>query len=145
MSTLRGTVILGVIAVAAILFFDSVSMAICDGSYDLTVEISSGIDDSVSGISYLCVNNDEMAEAVLRAADTEIPLMSHRATKDPFTVNVGISYRRSGLGRTWGDVQQFSHIVVVLHRDNGSRDTYCVAIPRREKSRRVVVDKASAS
>ena len=135
-----------VVFVAAIAFYELGIAMICDGSYDLTVEFAPDAARGVSGVSFVCASNAEMADAIVAAVEkrSDFSEMENRKTAEPFEVTVGFSYRESNLGRKWGYVQQFSHIVVVLHRVDGTRAVHQLAIPNRNESRRIVVTASNA-
>ncbi len=142
----RVAVVMGVllVVVLALAFYDFVFVAVCDGWYDLTVEVDAESATGVSRVSYMPANQREVEGAIVAAIDNHLQFMEHQAGVAPFTVNVGFSFRASGLGRTWGHVQRYSHIVVVLHRDDGSRSVHCLAVPHRDDARLVVVTGANA-
>lgn len=141
---MKGFVLIAVsLLVVAFLFFGSAFIA--DGWYDLTVEVSPEIAEGVSQVSYLCANDAEMADAITASIDEQLRFMEHQTTAGPFTVSVGFSFRGSALGPTWGHVQEYSHIVVVLDYADGSRVVHRLGIPHREESKLIVVLPASAT
>jgi len=140
----RIAVAMGVLLVFALAFYEFASVSVCDGWYDLTVEVDAESATGVSRVSYMPVNQRDMADAIIATVDKQMQFMEHQTGVAPFTVNVGFSYRASNLGRTWGHVQEYSHIVVVLHRDDGSRSVHCLAVPHRDDSRHIVVTAANA-
>ena len=74
---------------------------------------------------------------------SQVKYMKHQDSVEPFRVMVGISCRASNFGRTWGNEQQFSHVIVVLQHVDGSCTVHRVEIPSREVSRRILVTAAS--
>lgn len=118
-------------------------VAVCDGWYDLTVEIDSDAAARVSSVSYLAVHRLRMADAVVASIDDHLEFMEHQDSIAPFVIRVGHSHRKS-LFRTWGHVQEYSHVVVVLHHADGSRAIHRLPVPHRDHSRRIVVTGKSA-
>ena len=127
-------------------FYEFAIVAVCDGWYDLTVEIDPELAGDVSRVSYVGASNEDMAESLVPMVDDLNGSMGERDSVDPFLVNVGFSFRVSNpLGRTWVYGQQYSHIIVVLHRTDGSRAVHLLPVPHRNDSRRVIVTAASAA
>jgi hypothetical protein len=119
---------------------DYAVVAICDGGYDLTVELDAESAVNVSSVSYLGVNRPHVADSIIASIDDNLKFMERQESVDPFVIRVGHSCRRSLFGRTWGHVQEYSHIVVVLHHPDGSRTIHRLTVPDRKQSRRVVVE-----
>lgn len=118
--------------------------AICDGWYDLTVEVDADSAANVSSVSYLGVNGTDAADAVVASISDYLEFMKHRDSASPFVVSVGFSYRESALGRRSGYVQEYSHVIVVLHHNDGSMEIHRLEIPDREVSRQIVVTDKNA-
>ena len=141
----RVAAILAFLLVAGLAFFVFAPVEVSDGWYDLTVEIDADCAAGVSLVSYLPADNRDMADAIVATVDNQFRFMEHQDTVEPFTVNVGFSLRASKFGLTWGHRQQYSHLIVVLHRDDGSRVLHRLAIPHRDDSRKIIVTVASAT
>jgi hypothetical protein len=132
--------VIGII-VLALLLYDSVG-AIRDGKYEVRVEIAPEVAEGVTRVSYVCAAYLSMAENIVESLDEYVGILD-QVNAVPFSIRVGHSYYRSGLGRTWGHVQISSHLVVVLERENGLRQVHCVKIPDWEESNQVVITSES--
>lgn len=117
---------------------------VCDGSFNVTVEIDAESAKDVSRISYLPIRRAQMDKTPDDSCVNQVKFMEHQDSVEPFTVTVGISCRQSNLGRTWGYVQQYSHLIVVLQHADGSSRVHQLEIPTRDGSRRIIVTAASA-
>lgn len=115
-----------------------IPVAVCDGSYQLQIELEPEAASGVSSISYIGVGSADVAEDVTRSIDKQLQFMEHIEPVAPFNVAVMFSYR-SRFGETWGDTQKFSHIVVVLHQEDGGTSTHILPVPHRDISRHLVV------
>jgi hypothetical protein len=142
----RVAAILLAVVLGAFAFYEFAVVAVCDGWYGLTVEVDPEMAGDVSRVSYVGANNEEMARSLVAMVDDLNRSMDERDSADPFLVNVGFSFRASNLlGRTWGYGQQYSHIVVVLHRTDGSRTVHLLPVPHRNDSKRVIVTASSGT
>ncbi len=119
-------------------------MKVCDGSFDVTIEIDAESAKDVTRVSYLPIRRAQMDNTPDDSYVNQVKFMEHQDSVEPFTVLVGTSCGASNLGRTWGHVQQFSHVIVVLQHVDSSRKVHRVEIPTRDGSRRIIVTAASA-
>jgi hypothetical protein len=98
----------------------------------------------VSRVSYLGVNSEETADAVAANVENDSLFMLHRSNAEPFDVEVGFSLHTSMLGLRRKEFQEYSHLVVVLCREDGSRSVHKLPVPHRTVVRRVVVTPENA-
>ena len=140
----RVAAILFLASLAGFLVYEFAIVKVCDGWLDVTVEIDAESAKDVSRVSYILINQSQMASTLGDSLDVELKLAHHQDSVEPFTVRVGTSCRESNLGRTWGYAQQYSHLIVVLQHADGSRIVHRLAIPSRDGSRRISVTAASA-
>jgi len=127
-------------------FAEFVTVAVCDGWYDLVVDISPELTDDAQAIAFVGANNSDMAQSFTSAVDDMLPHFEKSDSTEMLTLNVGFSYRASGLlGRTWGHVQEYSHVVVVISRSDGTRNVYIAPVPHRDDSKHIVVTAACAA
>ncbi len=141
---MRKALILGMILLAVlVLAFDFGSMKICDGCYDLSVTVKSTSSAPLAAVSCEAFGRLEQAESGLEYLPP--PETKHwSASSKPFTgapliVSIPLSFRESGLGRTWGDSQFRGLLVIVQYRD-GKRMGQAIEIPHRRDSRSVTVE-----
>ena len=139
----RLAITLLLIVLGVCVFREFATVAYCDGSYDLTVEIDEDSATGVTSVSYLGANGSDMADSFIAMLDELSESMEHRESAEQFAVHVGFSYRASNSGRTWGHVQEYSHLIVVLHQDDGTRVVHRLTVPHRDDSRHIVVTHAS--
>lgn len=127
-------------------FSEFVNVAVCDGWYDLIVEISPELFANAESIACVGASNADMAASYAVADDEMWPDVEKSESSHSLTLHVGFSCRASGLlGRTWGHVQQYSHVVVVISRSDGSREVYIAPVPHRDVSKHIVVTASSAA
>jgi hypothetical protein len=132
-----------VVVVATILLMEFGSVKICDGSYDLSVTVKSTSSAPLAAVSCEAFGRLEQAEWGLEYLPP--PESKHwSASAEPFTgepliVSIPLSFRESGLGRTWGDSQFRGLLVIVRYRD-GKRMGQAIEIPHRRDSRSVRVE-----
>jgi hypothetical protein len=118
--------------------------AVCDGFYDVTVQLAPDYNPGATSLSYICCHDSEEADAVLQSLDDRLAVdATNKPSVAPFDIQTGVSWRRS-LGYTWGYYRQYSEIVLVLHRADGTRVVHRLPIPDRKESRQIVVTAASA-
>jgi|GEM_PF-4582532 len=127
-------------------FAEFVNVAICDGSYDLVVDISPELTHDAQAVAFLGANNSNTTDAITNAVDEMLPHFEQSDSIETLTLNIRFSFRASGvLARTWGHVQEYSHVVVVISRSDGTRDVYTVPVPHRDDSTHIVVTAACAA
>ncbi|HTU92459.1 MAG TPA: hypothetical protein VMF69_20425 [Gemmataceae bacterium] len=150
---MRLTFSIAAILLAAVgLAFEFGCVAICDGSYDLSVTVKSLSRSPIRAVS--CEGMRNVGEARSRLADLPpLEMLDHlpppetsrwSASVEPFTgrpliVAIPLSFRESPLGRTWGDFQLRGLLVIVQYQ-NGERKGKAVEIPHRHESRSVTVE-----
>jgi hypothetical protein len=140
----RVAAFLSLALLAGFVVYEFAFVNVCDGSFNVTVEIDAESAKDVSRVSYLPIRRAQMDKTPDDSYLNQVKFMEHQDSVEPFAVRVGISCRESNLGRTWGYVQQYSHLIVVLQHADGSRAVHRVEIPTRDGSRRIVVTAASA-
>lgn len=118
---------------------DSRTAAFCDGSYELTIEIDAEASAGLKDIAYVGAGSHQLAEDMLLSIDEYLETMKHKSSASLFVVPVGFSYRESMLGHKWGHTQEYSDLIVVLFRHDGSRSVHRLPIPHRADSRLVFV------
>ncbi len=116
------------------------SEAVRDGWYELHVKIAPELMPGATRNSYLGVHNKTEADAVLANVENELPFIESQPNPDSFDVNIGFSFRASYLFGKRKDTQEFSHLIAVLGRPDGSRDIYLVPVPDRRQSKQIVID-----
>jgi hypothetical protein len=140
---------LGIVAVplmalvAAGLVYEFGYVAICDGSYDLSVTVKSSSSSPIRAVSCQGFRNVDAARPLLEYLP---PPETHLwfASEEPFTgqpliVSLPVSFRESPLGRTWGDTQYRGLLVIVQYQD-GERKGKAIEIPHFRESRSVMVE-----
>lgn len=133
-------------SVLAIVLFIAITLqiAVCDGHYDLTVELDAALAARTKSISYIAVHGEDTAKAVIAAIrHHDCRELQHQNSAAPIIVPAGFSYRVSWLGSRWGDVQYYSHLIVVLSLVDGSEEVHCLTIPHRDITRQIVVNSDS--
>ena len=136
----KQTALLFGIPLLLLVLCDFSSVSICDGSYQLIVEIEPKIAADESQIYYIGYHGSELGDKLQANIDNELSFMNQpEDIADSFQVGVRTTIHRSPLGRTWGYVQQFSEMIVVLLHEDGTRSVYRLEIPQRDISRRVVL------
>lgn len=140
----RIAAILFIVSLAGFAVYEFAIVKVCDGSFNVTVEIDTELAKDVTRVSYMPVRQTQMDNTPGDSYVKQVKVMEHQDSVEPFTVRVGISCRASNLGRTWGHTQQYSHLIVVLQHVDGSNKVHRVAIPSRDGSRRIVVTAAGA-
>lgn len=135
--------IAAILLVVAGLIYEFGLVAICDGSYDLTVTVNSISGSPIRAVSCEGVRNKDEARSRLEdLLPPETRLWSASAepfTGQPLIVSIPFSFRESGLGRTWGDTQLRGLLVIVQYQD-GERMGKAIEIPHRRESRSVTVE-----
>lgn len=124
-------------------FLDDRSAAYCAGQYELTVDVDSDLAGGIREVAYVGVSNAKTADSMSPEIDSFLDSMN-REPAVPFVVQVGFSYRESMLGRTWGHVQEYAELIVVLIRNDGSRGVHRLPVPHRNESRRIFVTLGNA-
>jgi hypothetical protein len=118
-------------------------VAICDGSYDLSVTVKSVSGAPIRAVSCEGLRNVDQARSRLDyLPPPETRLWSASAepfTGQPLIVTIPLSFRESPLGRTWGDTQLRGLLVIVQYQD-GERRGKAIEIPHRHESRSVTVE-----
>lgn len=137
---------LGIVAVllAAVGFFYGFGcVAICDGSYDLSVTVKSLSSAPIRAVSCQGFRNVDEAQFFLEYLPphetSRWSVSAEPFTGQPLIVSLPLSFRESPLGRTWGDTQYRGLLVIVQYQD-GERKGKTVAIPHRRESRSVTVE-----
>ena len=120
-------------------FYEFAIVAVCDGSYELTIEVDTELAREVTSISYVGVSQRDVSSIVAAGpSNPEFVEIPDRAT--PFAIHVGTSERASNLlGHTWGYVQQYSHIVVALRYSDGTQTMHVLPIPHKDVSTRLTM------
>ena len=141
MRTFIGFVIAGIITLILVIEFGCKS--ICDGSYDLTVEVVSTSSSPIAAVSCEGFGKVEQAQELLEYLPPP-ETKTYSASADPFTgaplvVLIPLSFRMSPSGRTWGDTQFRGLLVIVQYRD-GKRVGKALEIPHRRESRSITVE-----
>lgn len=133
-------------SILAIMLYLAITLptAVCDGHYDLTVELDAALAARTKSISYIAVHGEDTAKAVIAAIrHHDCRELQHQNSAAPIVIPVGIRYHVSWLGRRWGDVQEYSHFIVVLTLLDGSEEVHCLTIPHRDISGQIVVNSDS--
>lgn len=137
-------IMLATAALAVILFaLDYSQVAICDGWYDIRVECDEEASAQIEGVSFIGVNGFDTANIVLNAVGDHLSEMNDLDSAPPFDMRVGHSHRASMFGRTWGHVQEYSHVVVVLFLAEGSKEVHCLTVPHRNEAKQITIDENS--
>ena len=127
-------------------FAEFANVAICDGWYDLVVDIAPELSADAESIAFVGANNADMATSFGNAVDDMLPHFDKSDSTETFTLNVGFSYRAFCLlGRTWGHAREYSHVVVVISRSDGTHDVYIAPVPHRDDSKHIVVTASCAA
>jgi hypothetical protein len=136
-------VVLLVVLVAASLVYEFICVAICDGSYDLSVTVKSLSSSPIRAVGCQGFRNVDEARSCLEylpPPETRLWLASAEPfTGQPLVVPLPFSFRASPLGRTWGDTQYRGLVVIVQYQD-GERKGKAIEIPHRNESRSVTVE-----
>lgn len=140
----RIAAILVILLLAGFAVYEFAIVKVCDGSFNVTVEIDAELAKDVTRVSYMPVRQTQMDNTPDDVYIKQVKFMEHQDSVEPFKVRVGTSCRASNLGRTWGHVQQFSHVIVVLQHLDGASTAHRMAIPSGDGSRRIVFAAASA-
>ena len=120
--------------------YDCGVVAVCDGSYRLTVDIDPEISADIANIRYIGYHSTEMGDALQANIDGNLLEVNQpEELSDSFKVSVGTTLRYTTFGYDWMDVQQYSEMIVVLFRDDGTRSVHRLEVPHRDITRRVVV------
>lgn len=135
----RVAAILIILLLAGFVAYEFAFVKVCDGSFRVTVEIDAESAKDVTLVSYMPIRLAQMDSTPDDVYVNQVKYMEHQDSLEPFTVRVGTSCRASNLGRTWGHVQQFSHVIVVLQRIDSSGTVHRVKIPSRDDARRTVI------
>ncbi len=138
---MKRAAVLVVLTATLVVLLKFASPWICCGWYDLTVEIDREFAPNVSRVSYMGANRG-LSEAVIASVDEYLEFMDHQDSVEPIILPVGFSYREV-LGQTWGDVQEYSDVIVVLHHDDGSKEVHRLEVPHRDDTRRILVGAAT--
>ena len=140
----RIAAILVILMLAGFVAFEFAFVKVCDGSFNVTVEIDAELAKDVTRVSYVPVNQAQIDDTPVESYVRQVKFLEHQDSVEPFKVRVGTSCRASNLGRTWGHTQQFSHVIVVLQHLHGSSTVHRMAIPSGDGSRGTVVTAADA-
>src|SRR5262249_5682217 len=132
-----------VTALAGVLAVDLANVAICDGSYELSVTVKSLSGSPIKAVSCEAISTADEAQYSLEhllPPDTRLWSTSAEPfTGEPLSVVVPFSFRASPLGRTWGD-SQFRSLLVIVRYQDGRQEGRLVEIPHRKDSRAVTVE-----
>ncbi|WP_425396009.1 hypothetical protein [Aeoliella sp.] len=107
--------------------------------YDLTVDLDATSAAMADSISYAPVRGEQMATEMVAQLDNYLPVMVHQDSADAFILNIGYRFRVYPSGEMSEGWQDYTHIVVVLHRRGRTRAVHLVEIPHGSHSRRLVV------
>lgn len=139
----RTLTIAAVLLVVAGFVWEFGCVAICDGSYDLSVTVKSLSGSPIRAVS--CEGFRNVEDARFRLEYLPQPeIRTWFVSAEPFTgqpliVTLPVSFRESPLGRTWGDTQ-FRGLVVIVQYQDGERRGKAIEIPHRHESRSVTVE-----
>lgn len=139
----RVCLIIAILAAALAIYYEFGTAAYADGSYEVMVDFELTSPEDISSIFYIPVNDDELARQITHDIPKHLEYMEHLKSAEPFVINAGFSYRMSPLGRRWGHVQEFSHLIVVVKYNDGSSETHKLQVPHRDQQTHIVVSEAN--
>lgn len=118
-------------------------VSVADGWYDLTVAVGASTATGIERISYMPVRGERKAKEITTKSDDYLEFMKHQESVASFVIRVGYSFRVSAWGYASEESQEYSHVVVLVHRRNGTREIHLLEIPHRNETRSILVSSKS--
>ncbi|WP_146118669.1 hypothetical protein [Blastopirellula marina] len=109
-------------------------VAVCDTPYSLTIDLNLPSESEVRSISYVGVSQEELADFILKDIARCQSELVHQDAADSLEIPCFFSFRIWGFGQATKGSQSYSHVVVVLHLQDGTSLVHKVEVPPYRES-----------